>query len=63
MIEKYVTTAVPSDNPLYDELHKDFYNKYKEAKTDIVNKNLSFGAPLSTEEYGEIRDVFKPKPE
>ncbi len=34
LIEKYVTTTVPADKPLYDELHREFYHKYKMAKTD-----------------------------
>ena len=63
MIEKYVTTTVPADNPLYDKLHREFYHKYREAKSDNVNKDVKFGAPLSTEEMGEIREVYKPKPE
>jgi hypothetical protein len=63
MIEKYVTTTVPADNPLKDEKHREFYHKYREAKSDILNKDVKFGAPLSTEEMGEIREIFKPKPE
>ena len=63
MIEKYVTTTVPADKPLHDELHREFYHKYREVKSDNLNKDVKFGAPLSTEEMGEIREVYKPKPE
>ena len=58
MEKKYVEGIIPTDHPLYDELHMKFYRRYQDKMAqdrEVVNfKEQKFGTPLSTEEYGML---------
>jgi hypothetical protein len=62
LAKDFYDRCIPTDKPLFDELHIKFHDDYRDSKSkDIEVKGKRLGAPLATGEYGIIHDSSIPK--